>query len=94
MPSDVSGKLSFSSLYAKTPQEAQLKLQVFSMAIELVDATGDLWKDITAFPELFHSTKDILTAISKSKLHSSLPSQTQVLQLSDLTDIRFAYAPS
>ena len=78
MPNDVSGKLCFSSLYTKTPIEAQLKLQVLNMAIELADIAGNLWKSVTAFPELFHSTEDILTAISKSKLHSSLPSNIQV----------------
>jgi hypothetical protein len=75
---DVMTQLSFLSLYAKDPNEAQLKLQVFTMTLELVDASSDLWKSIVAFPELFRQTHAILVSISKKKLLSSLPKAVQV----------------
>ena len=63
------------------------------MAIELVDTAGEVWKSVTAFPEMFHSTKEILMATSKSKIHPFLPSQTQVLKNpgGGLANTRLAY---
>jgi len=78
MSKEVSGKLAFSALYAKNVNESQLKLQTFNMAIELVDTAADLWKLLPGFPELISPTKEILSLISKSKLHSSFPIETKV----------------
>lgn len=47
------------------------------MALELVNIAADLWKSVTALPDLFQSTRSILELISKSKLES-LPTQLQV----------------
>ena len=76
MSKDITAKLKFSSLFTKDATSVPMKIQVFNMSIELVDVAGDLWKSIPAFPELFGSTKEILTSISKS---SPLPSSTMVL---------------
>ena len=76
MSKEISSKIKFSSLFAKNSNEIPLKIQVFNMAIELVDVAGDLWKSVLAFPELFDSTKEILTAISST---SALPPSTKVL---------------
>jgi hypothetical protein len=79
---ELPAKLAFSTLYAKDHNEAQLKLQALKVAIELVDTAADLWKSVNSLPELFHTTKDILTSISQSEIHSSFPSQIQVFQTS------------
>jgi hypothetical protein len=76
---EVPTKMSFSSLYGKSANDSDLKLQALNMAIELVDTATDIWKSVPAFSELFQPTNRILTLISKTKLYSSLPSPTQVL---------------
>jgi nucleolar protein 14 len=74
---EIPPKMSFSALYSNK-NDPQTKIQALDMAIELVDTATDLWKSVTAFPELFHSAQQILTKISNSKIHSSLPSSMTV----------------
>jgi hypothetical protein len=75
---NIPDKISFSSLYTKDVDEEQLKLQIFGMAIELVDTSSNIWKESIALSELFHPTHAILTSISKKKLISTLPTSLQV----------------
>jgi Nop14-like family len=75
---DIPSKISFSLLYTKNVDEEQLKLQLFGMAVELIDVSSNIWKSSIALPELFHPTHAILTSISKKKLISTLPISLQV----------------
>ena len=71
-------KMPFTSLYTKSTAEGHLKLQVFAMAIELIDTSSEIWKSVIALPEIFSPTHAILTSISKKNLFSSLPEPTKV----------------
>jgi hypothetical protein len=79
IPKEVPTKMSFSSLYGKSTNDSELKLQALNMAIELVETATDIWKSVLAFPELFQPTNSILSLISKTKLYRSFPSPTLVL---------------
>jgi len=77
IPKTLPEKLAFSALFDTPSNEAQLKVQVFRMALELADTGADLWKSVIALPELFQPTRDILTLITKTKLFASLSSDLQ-----------------
>lgn len=69
--SKIPAKLPFTSLYGNV-NEAHLYYQVINMALDLVDASSELWKASVALPELFHQTTEILTSISKTDLPAPL----------------------
>lgn len=78
-------KLAVSMLYTDNPQTSLLKVQVFNMAILLLDIASDLWKSVTSLPELFQPSVDCLRYISSLELTSSMSNTLQVL---------FAFSPS